>query len=244
MERLKFTPAFIQTRNVRNFAVMMDGLALGEGEGRLGKVSGRAGLGKTRTVQTYAAHHDCVYLRVIGPMLDSETEFLERLCINMDIYGIPRRRGAMFYAITDSLTAGPRSVFLDEIERVRPKTIDLVRDLADISGTAFVLIGEDELTTVMRNNDRIWSRTFQSVEFEPVGPADIIYYFMECTGLELDAENSNLIHSLSGGDLRLIKSAALALVQQINAAGKSRISRRMIRNAFKISLRGRVNGSA
>jgi hypothetical protein len=225
MKKIRFTPAFVKTKNVRNFEVLMDGLELGAGEGRLGKVTGRAGLGKTRTCQWYAAHHGCVYMRVI-------------------ISGIPRRRGAMFYAIVDHLTMNPRPVFLDELERVRPRMVDLVRDLSDVSTAPFVLIGEEELDTVMRRNRRTWSRTFQAMEFEPVAPADIVFYLKESAELNLDAALASYMHQKSSGDWRLVKSAALSLVQQVNANGQPEITKQMMENSFAVSLGGGRNGRA
>lgn len=232
MESIRFNPTFVKTKNVRNFVVLMEGLALGAGEGRLGKVTGRAGRGKTRTAQWYAAHNSCVYLRVVGPMAASDTEFLESLCRELRIDGVPRRQGAMFQAIIDNLIQKPRPVLLDELERVRTSTVDLVRDLSDISTASFILMGEEELDTVMRRNKRIWSRTYQAMEFEPVGASDIIFYFKESAGLSLEASVAALMHERSGGDWRLIKSAALSLVQQVNANGKPEITTKMVTGAF------------
>ena len=45
MKQIAVKPVFVQTRNVRNFQAMMGGLALAEGEGRLGLIFGRAGRG-------------------------------------------------------------------------------------------------------------------------------------------------------------------------------------------------------
>lgn len=240
MEKVLFTPTFVNTKNVRNFTVLMDGLDLGVGEGRLGKVTGRAGLGKTRTCQWYAANHDCVYLRVIGPMINSDTQFLESLCRAMGITGIKRRQGDLFYAIVDALTANPKPVFLDELERVKPRMVDLVRDLSDVSTAPFVLVGEQELDTVMKRNRRTWSRTFQAMDFEPVGAADIVFYLKESAGLGLDSALAAMMHQKSGGDWRLIKSASLSLVQQVNSAGQIDINKQMVKNAFSAGLRGGV----
>ncbi len=239
MKEIQLNPAFVKTRNVRNFVVLMEGLALGAGEGRLGKVIGQAGRGKTRTAQWFAAHNDCTYLRVIGPMVNSDTEFLESLCRELRITGIPRRQGAMFHAIVDNLCRDPRPVMLDELERVRPAMLDLVRDLSDTSTVPFVLIGEEELDTVMRRNRRIWSRTFQAIEFEPVGANDIIFYLKESAGLSPAADVAELMRERSSGDWRLIKSASINLVQQANANGSQELTTKMVNAAFtRAGIRG------
>ena len=65
MKSIQFTPTFVQTKNVRTFNSLMDGLLAGRGDRgdeRLACVSGRAGRGKTRTVQTWAARNGAPYL--------------------------------------------------------------------------------------------------------------------------------------------------------------------------------------
>ena len=78
MEEIKIRPTFIRTKNVRNFEALMDGLALGEDDSRLGLVYGRAGRGKSRTAQWYAANHGFVYLFVLTVWRTNETEFCGR----------------------------------------------------------------------------------------------------------------------------------------------------------------------
>lgn len=216
----------------------MDALAIGAGEGRLAQIKGRAGLGKTRACQWYAAHNTSVFLRVIGPMVDSPAAFLEQLCLKMNITGVPRRQNAMFNAIVDRLIDNPIPVFLDELERVRPKMLDLVRDLSDVSTAPFVLIGEEELDTVMRRNRRIWSRTFQAMDFEPVQPADIIVYLQGAAELKIDPKLASYMHQRSNGEWRLIKRAAQSLAHQANTNGQPEISKQMVTNAFAVSLGG------
>lgn len=238
MTKINFIPTFVKTKNVRNFEVLMDGLALGAGEGRLGMVISRAGRGKTRTCQWYAAHQSCTYLRMIGPMLDSEAEFLEGLCRAMEIRNYTRRRGAMFGAIVDRLGHNPHPVFIDEVERAKNKIVELVRDLSDISTAPFVMVGEEELETVMKRNRRVWSRTFQRQDFEAISAADIIFFVKESAGLHLSATQANIAHEESKGDWRDVKRAALALVQQVNANSKPDISDKMVRLSFKVGLQG------
>ena len=79
MEEIKIRPTFIRTKNVRNFEALMDGLDLGEDDSRLGLVYGRAGRGKSRTAQWYAANHGYVYLFVLTVWRTNETEFLRAL---------------------------------------------------------------------------------------------------------------------------------------------------------------------
>ena len=73
---IKIEPVFVETKNTRNFNVIMAGLELAAGEGRLGMVWGRAGRGKTRTAQRFAAHNRGVYMRMLKVWRTSELDFL------------------------------------------------------------------------------------------------------------------------------------------------------------------------
>lgn len=219
-EKIQFTPTFIKTKNVRTFETMMEGLLLargkrGEGDERLGCVSGRAGRGKTRTVQTWAARNGCAYVETVA--IWSELDFLKNLAkdlrLSMDIPEgmIPGRRGVCFDLVVDLMLASGRPVFIDEIERFGQRFIEIVRDLAKITGGVIVMIGEEELPHLLNQNRRSMSRTYRQMVFEPVSPSDIITYVGQCTGLQLTEESTTIMHKASGGDLRIVKRDTINL---------------------------------
>lgn len=219
-KKIQFAPGFVNTRNVNNFAAMMDGLMLSlgghdDGDERLGCVFGRAGRGKTRTVQTWAAHHNAVYLETA--IVWSELDFLRALCHEVGIRNPAGRRGKCFADAVDMLISMPRPVFIDEIERFGQRMLEVVRDVAKVTGGVIVLVGEEELPHLMKLNRRMWSRTYQSMEFEPAAPADIIGYVHQTTGLKLTREAVGVMHKASGGDLRIIRRDTINLVHVVNS---------------------------
>lgn len=240
MKKVQLKPTFVKTRNVRNFEVLMRGLDLGAGEGRLGLVHGRAGRGKTRTSQWYAAHNDCVYIRMITVWRTSELEFLKTLCRELGVVNPPHRKGPCFVEIIDRLLVNPRPIFLDEIEKLSSHFLDVVRDLADLAKIPVILIGESELPVAMRRNARVWSRTQQQLEFEPISSADIVYYISECTGsvIKPTAAMIEIIDRSTAGDFRLVRRALLNLVQIVNAEGSGTVTEQMVKIAVKTGLNG------
>ena len=241
MTSVAFTPQFVQTKNVRNFAALMDGLqegklGLGEGDERLGCVWGRAGRGKTRTVQTWAAHHGAVYLETA--IVWSELDFLKALCRELGIRNPAGRRGRAFSDAVDALIARPVTVFVDELERFGQRFLEIIRDLAKITGGIFVLIGEEELPHLMQRNRRIWSRTYRQVEFEAIDPADLVWYVNKTTGLSLTKEALAVMHKASGGDLRIIRRDTINLVRIANARGITEIDENTAKIAVKSGLQG------
>ena len=238
MKEIKLKPVFVKTKNVRNFEVMMDGLALGEGEGRLGLIYGQAGRGKTRTSQWHQAHNGGIYLRVATIWRTSELEFLKSLCRELKITPPPSRKGPCFVEIVDRLLANPRPVFIDEIEKLPRIFLDLVRDLSDMSTAPFILIGEEELRSFMQQNRRVWSRTFRQLEFEPIQIPDILLYAHDSTGLKLSMPVARIFHQYSSGDFRIVKRDMLALIQYANANETREVSEKMASIAVKEGLSG------
>lgn len=242
MGTIKFSPTFVQTRNVRNFGTMMEGLLLGkggsgEGDERLGCVWGRAGRGKTRTVQAWAAKNGCVYIETVS--IWSELDFMQKLAYELGVRTIPKRRGRCFDAIIDVMTQTGQPVFIDEIERFGQKFLEIIRDLVKITGGVIVLIGEEELPHMMKQNRRVWSRTYRAMEFEPVSQADIILYVRQCTGLALSAEAADIMHNASGGDLRIVRRDTINLTHAASSLGKAgEVNAELAKIACKQGLRG------
>jgi len=211
---VKFKPTFVQTKNVRSFETLMQGLMIGkggagEGDERLGCIWGRAGRGKTRTVQTWAARNGCVYIETVSVW--SELDFLQKLCQEFGLRQIPGRRGRCFDAIIEAMTMSNQPVFIDEIERFGQKFLEIIRDLVKITGGIIVLIGEEELPHLMKQNRRVWSRTYRAMEFEPVSPTDVGLYVSQCTGLHLSPPATEIMHRASGGDLRIVRRDTINL---------------------------------
>lgn len=243
-EKIQFKPTFVQTKNVRTFETMMDGLLLargkrGEGDERLGCVHGQAGRGKTRTVQIWAARHGCAYIETVS--IWNELDFLKNLAKGMGVpaSGIPGRRGVCFDVVVDAMLATGTPVFVDEIERFGQKYLEIVRDLVKITGGIIVLIGEEELPHLMSQNRRSWSRTYRQMEFEPVSPSDIIMYVGQCTGLALSEEATTIMHKASGGDLRIVKRNTLNLAHAAARLRRSgQVDGELARIACKQGLQG------
>lgn len=240
MEKITPQPVFITTKNVRNFEVAMNAIALSAGEGRLMAVSGRAGRGKTRTSQKWAADHDAIYLRMQTVWRTSELYFLQALCREAGIEGNPPgRKATAFASIVERLLPNPRAIILDEIEKLPGYFLDVVRDLADLAALPIILIGEDELPPMMRRNRRVWSRTYQHITFEPIEPKDVVIYCLETTGgrIRLSAPVAAVFHGAAEGDFRIVRRDILNLIQICNARNTTDVDAKMAKIATQQALR-------
>lgn len=202
---LQIKPVFVKTDNVVGFEDLMDGLTMLSGEGRLGLVYGRAGRGKTRTAQAWHANNkNSIFLRCLNIWRSSELGFLQNLCFELGVIDIPGRKNAAFMAALDVLNPDT-VIMIEEIEKLPYMFLELIRDFADLKGCAVVLIGEEELLSLMRRNRRIWSRTFRQMEFKPIGPSDIINYAFQAAGMKISADVAGSLYRSSEGDFRIIK---------------------------------------
>jgi len=250
MKKITVTKPFIGTKNVRNFDVMMDGLAMAEGEGRFGLVYSEAGRGKSRTVTTWHANNgDSIFLLARKVWKTNYTDFLQTLCVELGIRPAPKTKGTCFTQAIESLLDYPRAVIIDEIEKLPNDFLEIVRDLTEFTGCAVVLVGEEELASHMRQNRRVWSRTFQRVEFEPIGASDIMLYVRDATkddprmkngfpGLKLNADIASLVHRLTGGNFRDVRRLTLNLAKICNDKSTTDITAQMVRAAHKAGLSG------
>lgn len=238
-KRIQLKPVFVKTKNVRNFEVMMDSLMQAD-EGCLGMVHGQAGRGKTRTSQWFAANNDCIYLRIATIWRTSELGFLAALCRELGILSPPRDKVRCFIAVVDQLNNNFKPIFLDEIEKLPRTFLDIIRDLSDLGATPFILIGENELKSLMIQNERVWSRTFQQLEFSPVAISDIIVFAKEAAGMNLTPDVATILHTGSSkGDFRLVKRDLIELIKITAAKGATDPDADMAKMAIRAGLRGK-----
>jgi hypothetical protein len=234
----KFEHKRVACQNQENFLAMMEMLELGAGEGRFGLIYGPAGRGKSRTTAAWAANTGSVHLLMLPIWSTSELGFLQALCRELGVMQAPATKNACFTEAVDRLVGQPKPVFLDEMD-MTPRHLNLVRALAELTGAAFMLIGEAELPAVMSQNKRVWSRVFQVLRFEPVGARDIITYGREAAGLEMEVTAAAELNKSEGGeDWRVIKRTMIDLVGLANAKRTRQVTVEMVCQVLKMGFRG------
>lgn len=239
MKEIRVSPKFVNTRNVRNGTAMIETMAVSAGEGRLAIIHSPAGLGKTRFAQWYASNNRCAFLRCQHNWRTSELEFLQAFCLELGIRTPPHRKGAAFMAVMDELNKqGGLPVFVEEIERLSKAFLELVRDFSDLSLAPFVLVGEEELVSHVKQVRRLWSRTCQLLEFQPLDLGDIIMYAREAAELNLSAEVAGIMYQESKGNFRVVKRDLQNLAAIMNAKGTPAPTPELVKVAIKQSLRG------
>jgi hypothetical protein len=245
-----FKPVFVENRNTRNFVDMMLGLERGAGEGRLAVVYGPAGRGKTRTIQWWHASEGdkrayslpSVYLRVLTVWRGSEAAFLKALCFELGCAPMPRTASTRFDWLREKLIASPQAVFLDEIEKLPRHFLEIVRDLTDLTGSPFVLCGEDALLGQVSEATRVWSRTIEKLYFEPLDKSDVKLFAKTAAGVDISPDVANVLNTAAGGDFRIVKRDLGALIRLMKSKNTAEATIELAQAAIRAGVRGRRDG--
>ena len=229
---------FIKTRNVRNFEEMVRTLDLARGKGRFGAVVGRAGRGKTDTSIFFASNQGWPRLAVSILWQSSDTEFLRAMCRELGEKEPPRNKARCYGLIIDHLAGKHKPFVLDEADKLSQRHLEIVREITNVTGAPFILLGEEELEFLLQRNRRVWSRIYQKVDFEGIGPADIMGFVSAASGLKLEPETALLWEEQSGGDFRLVDRDLRAAVHYCHAAGGREITPEVLKAVWQTVLSG------
>jgi len=235
---LSIKPIFVKTANVRNFEAMMEALASSAGEGRFGLVWGRAGRGKTRTAHYHIANtRGCHYVLALKIWRHSQSEFLKAIARELGIAEPPHRVGPLFAEIAERLVKAKPTLFIDEPEKLPIAFLEIMRDLTEATGAPIVLIGEEELPAMMRKERRVWSRTYQQIQFKPFGVADIVQYVTAAAAVRFTCPAAvEAMQKSSEGDIRIVRRDLINLVRVLNAKGTAEADEKTVAAAVRQAL--------
>ncbi|RJR41892.1 MAG: hypothetical protein C4567_08000 [Deltaproteobacteria bacterium] len=239
---VKFEAAWVDTRNEQQLLAMMETIDQAAGVGRLGYLWSQAGRGKTDTSARYASPRKLPHIRVREDWTGSTLPFLKKLCFELGQLTPPHTRTRCIDEAIERLLKRPakqRVVFIDEMDRI-PKHLDLMRDLADLAGAAFIFIGEVGLPNLINANGRVWSRTLGEVCFEAAEAQHIVAYGWESAGLKIEPPAALLFNRAEGGgDWRVIRNRVIKTVALANTKKTRQITEDLARLILEEELKNR-----
>ena len=209
---------FIETDNVTAFRAAVS-LAEDTEHGRPGMMMayGEAGRGKTLAAMNAYAEGGGVYLRVWENW--TQAAFLQALCFEVD-GSRPHGSNRCKVRIMEVLGDAPRTVYIDEADRLPTGRLEDLRDIHDETGCPICLLGELGLAVQVRARSRIDDRipTEFRIPFEPITLQDITLYALEAADLHLTNGASQVVRRLSKGNFRRAHNLILSLEQMAKAA--------------------------
>lgn len=196
---------FARTGNVDMFVHLVGSLEKrSTGMDGMGLVFGEPGLGKSRTAIWYADKINAVYYRA------KEHTTLRSLLegIVVELGQAPGYRTSDLYnQITATLQESNRTVFIDEIDYLttRGGGIETLRDIADETGVAVILIGMMDAERKVARFKHLYDRLAAHVlRFRPLSEQEIQGLASQVCEVALDESAVKEVHLRSGGKLRKI----------------------------------------
>jgi len=224
---------FVQTQNAKNFITAMKEAENFGGESVLLAFYGPAGRGKTEASRFFAAQEGWTYCRCRKGWQKSELWMLQDLCFELKIDPIPKRKKPAFEAILERLNISPATVIIDEADKMSQGLLEWIRDIVDLTGAPFALVGEKLLRYKMERERRIWSRTLRLIEFAAISTKDILYFTKQSTGLALTAQQADIMRESAEGDFRPVKKQVYFLENLAQVNNADRITDKMVEIAIK-----------
>lgn len=214
-------PDFVKTRNYMRFLSAMSDLEMrGSEECRLIIVNGPPGLGKTTILSLWADGEDCTYLRA---KTDWEPywmlgELLKAMTATEPPRGHEKRFNACLAALAelarDAMVAQRQFVVvIDEADHVssKGKLIDTIRDLTDISGVPFILVGMGKIRDNLTRYPQTASRISRYVRFEPATVEEVAEFLAAKCEVPVAPDLAAFVHRATGGFNREILEAIKAV---------------------------------
>ncbi|HID10200.1 MAG TPA: ATP-binding protein, partial [Candidatus Latescibacteria bacterium] len=228
--RFKVDPAvFIETRSVQAFRELVLELLSGETllGPTLGAVTGLTGRGKSTAAKHIAATTErVVYLRALP--FWSTTDLLREICFAL-AGERPRYKAKCMELIARRTQARRRLLIVDEADGLTLREhLNPLRGLNEVCQMPVILVGEERLPEVLREERRLWHRVRRVVVFSDITPGDLVLFWKEAVGIQLGREVAEALFRRCGGDFRLVVGDAENACRLLNALGATEMTMEIV----------------
>ncbi|MEL7170499.1 MAG: ATP-binding protein [Bacteroidota bacterium] len=193
---------------------------------RMGLLHGRPGEGKTTSISYAVTQLRGVYLR--ASVAWTVTSMFQAICREL-MLDTSRQRAPMLEAITESLAADPRPVFIDEADylvrsgRSSTDMLDALRDIYDLAQVPVILVGMEDIVhklkpigatrggraTIIKSGNfaRFQRRITEVIEFKGITESDAHKVALELCEVEVEDTLLRALFQQADGNIdRLVNS--------------------------------------
>ncbi|MDE2577913.1 MAG: ATP-binding protein [Hyphomicrobiales bacterium] len=213
---------FVETANVTR---LYDALAAlerrGADECNLMVVDGEPGLGKTTTLEWWAAQNNLIFLRALKEWTPGW--FLDDLLATMRIAAPHSFKNRYHRALEGLVTRQTQAalakrifaVVIDEADHIsrNGRIIETIRDFSDNSTVVFVLVGMGKIRDNLTAFPQVASRITRYVRFEPASKKDVRALFDGLCEVPVADDVLEFVRAATGGYSREIKEA-IAVIER------------------------------
>ena len=224
---------FIKTENYTKMFELMSTLVddLDGNAERMGLGFGKFGLGKTFALERVTDEFNAVLLRQNQTWTASSV--LRILAKELRIDTKSKNATEILDEIVEELLSEPRPIIVDEIDELlkadRFKVLEFFRDVHDMTGNVFVMVGMESCNARLKNHPHFYSRIVEKAKFREIGIEDVKKF---CLQSEVKLE-SDLVEFFfkKYPNLRRIKVFILRIEKWADANGIEKMNLKMFRQS-------------
>lgn len=146
-----------------------------EESAKIGLITGRAGLGKTKGVKEYIKDQPNCYM-ISAENGDTEKDLLFKIAheLHINTHGTKTK---LRMNIKHAIRGREMLLIIDEAEHLRPRIIDIVRSIVDQTGTGLILVGtevlKNKLISQKNEYEYLYSRIVAACDLDNLNLEDI-----------------------------------------------------------------------
>lgn len=192
----------------------------------IGLVIGDAGMGKTTSVQRYAAEHSAAcYVLYMGYTRASLFREIAEALVG--------RSHVAYYSnlqlIMNTTQVFRKLIIIDEADRMPLSLLEDLRTLNERGRVPLLLVGEPTLARTVRRADRIESRIRKPrIEFHRLDPVTLATLYSESCGLRIQADVARSLVDMASGDFRIAVNDMQNIVRMMNVSGQGELTRKVL----------------
>lgn len=215
------TDVFVTVDNLAGLAGLVESLIRRSG---MGVVFGRWGLGKTSSIEWICTNIPSFRALALAIWESSKNTMVEDLlrCYRVEARG---RLKHDFRELVRIARKHGLPLFIDEADRIVRKSalIEIVRDLHDLAGIPIILVGSENLISLLQRHDMgpVYSRVTEIMEFKALSASDVQRIALELCDLKCSENVASTIRTITLGDFRLL-NAFLVKAEEICSFQKTR----------------------
>ena len=224
-------PGFAQTSVSK---AVMDVIEYCHLQGKIGVVSGDAGIGKTMAIRQYCEENPMSVWITISPAYATMSGVNDLLSEKIGVREKNARR--VYSEIVNRLRGSKRVIIIDEAQHLTKKTLEHLRSISDEAGVGICLVGNEEVYSRLKGTGKadfaqIFSRIAirKSLFLTDIKKVDLEKIFF---GSKLDDETMDFLYKISRTRYGIrgavnVYVAAVALFDEVNAEAIVKVAREL-----------------
>lgn len=223
------TDVLVLTPSVSNFQALADDLSNPEGtmSSSIGMAIGTAERGKSHSSHWYVqTNPNSAYVLYVDG--STKVQLLRDIC-DAIAHTRPYSFGHCLSTLEETCKYNRKLIIIDEADKLPVSHLEMLRGINERCNLPILLVGEEGLKTKTDRVPRLRSRIRQPVVlFERAASVDVIAYYHEAAGIDIDRATAEKLVKHANGGFRSIVNDSIAISKMSKASGINTITENML----------------